>query len=94
MGDKFSSFLHIRLARLLVAWLFGFAAGVAVQIQQASLFELTTYLTLAAVALLGLGLAERFFRRDLLSLGMVMMLCGVFSFGLTGLGQLCLQPRP
>ena len=85
MGDKFSSFLHIRLAKLLVAWLFGFAAGVAVQLQQERLFELTTYLTLAAVALLGLGLVVRFARRYFPSLGLIVVLCGVLSFGLTGL---------
>ena len=85
MGDKLSTFLHIRLARLWVASLFGFVAGVAVQLQQERLFELTTYLTLAAVALLGLGLVVRFSRRDFLSLGLAVVLCGVLSFGLTGL---------
>ena len=85
MGDKLIPLLRIRLARLLTGLLLGFVAGVAIQIQQTSLFELKSYLSLAAVALLSLGLMIRLFKGNLLILCTVFALSGLFGFGLTGL---------
>lgn len=84
MEDKFISLLRIRLARLLTGSLLGFVAGVAIQLQQPGLFDLKSYLALAALALLSLGLVGRLFRRNLLTLGLVFALSGVLGFGLTG----------
>ena len=85
VGDKFLPLVQVRLARLLTAFLLGFVAGAAIQLQQPNLFELKSYLALAAVALLSLGLFLRLSGGKVLTLCAVFALSVFFSFGLTGL---------
>jgi len=85
VGDQLISLLRIPLARLLTGLLLGFVAGVAVQLQQTSLFEMKSYLALAAIAVLSQGLVMRIFRGNLLTFCTLFALSGLFGFGLTGL---------
>jgi competence protein ComEC len=85
VGDKSSSFQPIRLSRLMFGLLCGFVAGVALQLQQASLDASTNYFASVAAALLGLGLVLRFLKRYVLGLCVVAVLSGALGFGLTGL---------
>ncbi len=84
MGDNFLSLLRMRMARLMVGLMLGLVAGVAIQLQQPSLFEWKSYLVSATVALLSLGLVMWFFRGNLLTLCVVFALSGVLGFALTG----------
>ena len=72
-------------AGLLGAVLPGFVVGVAVQLQQAALFELHMYAALAAVPLLGLGLLLWHARPGMFTLCMAFVLSAALGFGLTGL---------
>ena len=85
MGDKFASRIDIRPARLLAGVLLGFVLGVAVQLQQALLFERLTYAVLVGLALTGLGLLLWLARRPWLGLLLALALSASLGFGLTGL---------
>ena len=85
MGDKFASRIDIRPARLLAGVLLGFVLGVAVQLQQALLFERLTYAVLVGLALTGLGLLLWLARRPWLGLLLTLALSASLGFGLTGL---------
>ncbi len=89
MGESSISILHLRLVRLAVPLLLGFVAGVAVQIQQAALFDLLSYAALTATALIGMGLGLWLLPRMSGPSGMgwlgAFTLSAVLGFGLTGL---------
>ena len=89
MGEKFLPLMHQRLARLLVAILLGFVAGVALQLQQAGLFESLVYTGLIASASTGLAIVlwlspprSGYAWKGLLA---AVALSAMMGFGLTGL---------
>ena len=89
VGETFLSLLRERMLRSLVGLMLGFVLGVAIQLQQAALFELQTYQVLIGAALTGLllvlGLLHRLFRRPWVGWLCAFMLAAVLGFGLTGL---------
>ena len=83
----FTSHTDIRPARLLAGLLLGFVAGVAVQLQQAELFERLSYAVWVVTSLTGLGvLLWRVRRFRLLWPGLLLAfaLSAGLGFGLTG----------
>ena len=84
VGDKFLLLLHSRLVRRVVGLLLGFVVGVAVQLQQAALFESLTYAVLTGMALMGLGLMFWLFRSHWPGLLTAFTLSAILGFGLTG----------
>ena len=85
LGDNISPLSRFKVSQWLGALLLGFVAGVAVQLQQAALFELLTYVALAGAATLALtGLL--FFASFPLHRGLsAFALSAALGFGLTGL---------
>ena len=73
------------LTTLLAGLLLGYVVGVAVQLQQAQLFNMSVYAGLTVAALLGLWWAGRFGRRFLVAFVLAFFLSGSLGFGLTGL---------
>ena len=73
------------LATLLVSLLLGFVIGVAVQLQQALLYNFSSYAALTLAALLGLCWVGWFGKRFLAAFCLAFVLSGSMGFGLTGL---------
>ncbi len=85
MGDKYTSHTDIRPDRLMAGLLLGFVAGVAVQLQQAELFERLVYSALVVAAMAGLGLLLWRLRWLWLGWMLAFALSAGLGFGLTGL---------
>ena len=85
VGDAFISLLHQRLVRRVIGLLLGFVVGVAVQLQQATLFEPLTYSVLTGLALVGLGLVLWLVGAHWPCWLIAFTLSVILGFGLTGL---------
>ena len=91
--DKLTFSVRVMPARLTASVLFGFVAGVAIQLQQAVLFEQLSYALVATAALTGIGLLLRLATRHSLGfyLALVMpavvalALSAALGFGITGM---------
>ena len=85
VGVTFASSIRAQAARLMVGLLLGFVAGVAVQLQQAALFEQLSYAAMATVSLTGIALLLRIAIWRWLGLFLVLVLSATLGFGVTGL---------
>ena len=84
-----TSSMLIQPAKLLAGGLCGFVGGVAIQLQQAVLFEQLSYTLVATAALMGIGLLLRMAMRHspglLSALVLAVVLSATLGFGITGL---------
>ena len=93
VGEILLQSMPARPARLLAMVFLGFVIGVAVQLQQARLYNFSSYAALTVVALLGLcwvwrvkgRVTGRVLERFLAAFCLVSLLSGGLGFGLTGL---------
>ncbi len=85
LGDNISSVPRFKISPWLSVLLLGFVAGVALQLQQAALFELLAYAVLASAALLALTGLLCLARQTLLGGLVAFLLSAALAFGLTGL---------
>ena len=85
MGDKFASSMRIQPAQIMAGLLFGFVAGVAIELQQSVLFEQLSYAAISTAALMGVGFLMRMAVRRWLGLLLALVLSATLGFGVTGL---------
>ena len=72
-------------SQLLAPLLIGFVVGVAVQLQQAALFEWQAYAALTGIAFVGFGLVFWLTKRQPLGFCLTVVMIAMLGFGLTGL---------
>ena len=85
VGVKSASGMRGQAAKLMAGLLFGFVVGVAIQLQQAALFEQLSYAAMTTVSLTGIGLLLRMATRRWLGLLLALVLSATLGFGVTGL---------
>ena len=85
MGVKSAPGMRGQAANLMAGLLFGFAVGVANQLQQATLFEQLRYAAMTTVSFTGIALLLRMAARRWLGLLLALVLSATLGFGVTGL---------